>query len=117
MLQIGAICCRVYSIKDLAKINETNWAPESILKMYGYNVSQKDELSDLERQTVLDMIIANDIMNKKRCISFLEWLIRQNSKRKHMEKAISKWNSDINYLRNGKHPHIDDFVVGKFLIE
>lgn len=114
---IGAICCRVYSLSELAKSSDTNWAPESVLKMYGYNVSQKEGLSDLERQTVLDMIISNEIMSKSRCIQFIEWLVRHNSARPHMDIAIKKWNRDIDYLRNGTRPIVDDFMVGRFLTE
>ncbi len=109
--KIGTICCRKYTLSELSKIGTNDWAPESILKMYGYSVSQKDGLSDIERKTVLDMVICNDIMTKKRCIQFIEWLVRHNSSRDNMQSAINKWNKDIDYLRNGK-PVVSDIKVG-----
>ncbi|WP_022757451.1 hypothetical protein [Butyrivibrio fibrisolvens] len=110
--KIGTICCRKYTLSELSKIGTNDWAPESILKMYGYNVSQKDGLSDTERRTILDLVIENNILPKKKCISHIEWCVREHSKRPNMELAISKWNNDLDYLRNGK-PVVDNIRVGR----
>ncbi|WP_027219123.1 hypothetical protein [Butyrivibrio fibrisolvens] len=110
--KIGTICCRKYTLSELSKIGTNDWAPESILKMYGYSVSQKDGLSDMERRTVLDLVIKNNIMSKKQCIHHIEWCVRQNIRRANMELAINKWNKDIDYLKNGK-TEFNDIRVGR----
>ncbi len=110
--RLGAICCSVYSLDELSKINHPGWAQKSMLKIYGYSVSQKDDLSEKERRTILDMVVFNGILSKKRCIEYLEWFVRNASGKNNMDIAIKKWNSDIDYLRNGKRPLANDFVVG-----
>lgn len=77
-----------------------------------YYLSQKDNLSEKERRTILDMVVFNGILSKKRCIEYLEWFVRNASGKKNMDIAIKKWNGDIDYLRKGKRPLASDFVVG-----
>ncbi len=110
--EIGVICCRIVDIKELGKITHSGWAEISILRSYGYNVSKKDGLSDDERHQILDMIIANGIMTRERCIDFILWLVSRHSGRPNMTFAISKWNSDVDYLRNGVWPNPSDIIVG-----
>lgn len=109
---IGSICCSVYSLNELGKINHPGWAKKSQLKIYGYSVSQKDGLSEKERRVILDMVVFNKILSRKRCIEYLEWFVGNASGKSNMDIAIKKWNSDIDYLRNGKRPSASNFVVG-----
>ena len=108
----GTVCCRVVELKDLENLNHPGWAEKSILRLYGYSVAQKDNLSEKERRNILDFIIYNDIWDKERCIDFISWLVSNNSNRANMDLAIRKWNSDIMYLRQGHRPPAKNFIIG-----
>ena len=73
-------------------------------------------LSVKERRLILDMIISNHIWSRERCIEFIKWLIGKNCNRKNMHNAITKWNSDIDYLRGGNRYIPSDFKAGKIFV-
>ena len=90
---------------------------ESTLKIYGYSVNAKDNLTDNERQDVLSFIIENNIETENQVIQFLSWLIEQNKNRRNMENAVNKWERDINFVRNyqrvNKRVRVRDLFVRK----
>ncbi len=116
LAKIGVICCQVIELKDLKNNGYAFLATKSLPMLYGYNVSKTGGLSAKDRRLILDMIISNNIWSRDRCISFIKWLIGKNCNRKNMEKAIEKWNSDIDYLRGGNRFIPSDIQVGKMFV-
>ena len=70
---------------------------ESILYACGYNVSQKDGLSDRERHKILKEILDYEILDQKKLLQYLNGFI---SLHKGPENAIarSKWEHDIDFV-------------------
>lgn len=67
---------------------------------YGYNVSQTDGLSDKERRSILALLIDNKALSKNEIISYLDFFISQRVGRSSMELAISKWETDREFVEN-----------------
>ena len=74
-------------------------AEYSILRLYGYNVGKEDNLSDEERQNLLKILIENDYVKKPEIIKYLEMFIKMNHGRLEMADSVSKWTSDLAYVR------------------
>lgn len=101
----GMILCRVTDEKNYMKsgyINGMKLAQESLLMQYGYNVSQTEGLSATGRQKILAVIIDNKIMAKSEIISYLDFFISQRSSMNNMGIAISKWETDREFVENYK---------------
>lgn len=74
-------------------------ADESALHKLGYTVSQEKGLSAKQRQEILEFAINSKMMTKRKVISFLEYLIKTNGKKKTNEIAVSKWKEDLEYIK------------------
>lgn len=81
---------------DMGKFGDC--AEESVLKKLGYSVSQKDNLSTKQRRDILEYVVDKGICSSNRVASFLQYLIENNGKRKNMEMAVSKWESDRDFI-------------------
>lgn len=82
---------------------------ESLLKRYGYSVSQQDGLKDSERQSILSHVIelssfdeTGTIWNREKIIWFLEHQIEMHPQSCY-EKAREKWERDLNFLEDYSH--------------
>lgn len=110
----GLILCRITDEKSYLKGNYANGirlAKESILMQYGYNTSQTKGLSATGRQKILAVIIDNKIMSKSEIISYLDFFINQRSSQARMELAISKWETDREFVENYKIGQYTQFGV------
>ena len=110
----GIILCRVSDEKAYAKngyVNEMHLAQESLLMQYGYSVSQMEDLSSTRRQKILAILIDNGIMSKSEIISYLDFFIRQRSSDSRMEIAISKWETDREFVEEYRRGHYTKFGV------
>lgn len=110
----GLILCRITDEKSYLKGNYANGirlAKESILMQYGYNTSQTNGLSATGRQKILAVIIDNKIMSKSEIISYLDFFINQRSSQARMELAISKWETDREFVENYKIGQYTQFGV------
>lgn len=87
---------RNYTWKNNGDLNPMMWKEESPLKIYGYSVGQQDDLSDEQRQAVLEMIIDNGIMSQDRVLSYLDFFIRLHGN----ENSTSKWQEDRRHIAN-----------------
>ena len=99
----GLILCRITDEKSYKKsgyMNGAVLAHESILMQYGYNVSEIKGLSATKRQKILAVIIDNKVLSKSEIISYLDFFINQRSGRSNMERAISKWETDREFVEN-----------------
>lgn len=74
-------------------------AEYSILRLYGYNVGKDDDYSDEERQNLLRILIENNYVSKPEIIKYLDMFITMNSGKDNMEDSISKWKSDLEFVR------------------
>lgn len=74
-------------------------AEYSILRLYGYNVGKEDNLSDEERQNLLKILVENEYVKKPEIIKYLEMFIRMNQGRPEMVDSVSKWSTDLAYIR------------------
>lgn len=95
--------CRVTEEKNYMKngyASGMKLAQESLLMQYGYSVSQNNGLSTTSRQKILAVIIGNKIMAKSEIISYLDFFIRHRSLMGNMEIAISKWETDREFVEN-----------------
>ena len=101
----GRILCPILSLSEYREMKKqsdgigSTWAKKSILKMYGYSVSEADNLSAKTRRTILEYIIDSKVLSKQEVIDYLLFFIRyhQNSR-----KAVAKWESDIDYIAGYK---------------
>lgn len=111
----GIPLCRIISedayLKSKVSAGGMNLAPESILMQYGYSVSQKEDLSDFQRQKILSILIDNKIMTKSSIISYLDFFILQKKKNPKYEKAISRWQDDREYVSGYKIGSENTFVI------
>lgn len=110
----GMILCRVTDEKNYMKsgyINGMKLAQQSLLMQYGYNVSQTEGLTATGRQKILAVIIDNKIMAKSEIISYLDFFISQRSSMSNMEIAISKWETDREFVENYKIGQYTQFGV------
>lgn len=74
--------------------NEYGNNQKSKLAMYGYNV-RKDELTEVQRRTILDFVIKHYFMTPIDVINLLEHHVSFV----HNWYAQKKWKSDIEYIR------------------
>ena len=86
-------------------------AQQSLLMQYGYNVSQTEGLTATGRQKILAVIIDNKIMAKSEIISYLDFFISQRSSMSNMEIAISKWETDREFVENYRIGQYTQFGV------
>ena len=66
-------------------------ANESLLMQYGYNVSEMEGLSSIQRHNILSVIIDNNILSKSEIISYIDFFISQRRTMENMKTAILKW--------------------------
>lgn len=105
----GKLCCRVIGMEEILNPKESigrfsDFAPESLIHQYGYNVNKTDGLSKESRQAILTFIVENDIMGLYDIISFLEGLIRTRLGMRNMKDAIDKWRDDVTFLEHYQPP-------------
>lgn len=108
--QDGRILCQLLSIDEYLDYKRRkeygDLQPQGILKMIGYTVNARDDLSEDARHTVLQYAIDEGVLEKKRVVSYLEYFIRLNRNVENNKKAVEKWADDLDWIRrysnNGK---------------
>lgn len=78
---------------------EYDLALESPLKLSGYSVGQKEDLTVSERRYILARIIHNHIMSKSEVIRYLSYFIKMNGARLGNEIAVKKWKDDLQFVQ------------------
>ena len=101
----GVPLCKIIDEKMYQQIQNgqgLDLAPQSILMQYGYNVSQKDDLSSTQRRGILKMLMDERICTKHQIISLLNYFIhmRERCDSNMYDLAISKWEADRDYVDN-----------------
>lgn len=77
----------------------SEWNEESILKEYGYSVSQQDGLTLGERRELLGEIVDLEILPVERVVSLLDFFIRMHP-RDEYTAARYKWENDKKFIQN-----------------
>ena len=104
VIKYGIPACRVCDektyIQSYQRFRGENLAAESIIKQYGYTVNQQENLTTEQRHRILELIVDNGICSKKQIISLLDYHIRMRSNQNthKYDLAISKWESDRDYI-------------------
>ena len=74
---------------------------KSALKLYGYNVSQEEGLSNEERQELLGEIMDLNLISKDEVLQILKSAVRMHSGSKYID-AQTKWTADIKFVKDYK---------------
>lgn len=102
LLHRGTPMCRVSDEKTYLRAsssaNDMQLASESLLMQYGYNVSQVQGLTTVQRQKILSLIMDHGIMTKEEILSYLDFFISQRRNRPQYNIAISKWEQDRQFV-------------------
>lgn len=119
---LGLILCRIadnkmqYGIMDR---NFSEWNQESIIHMYGYNVSSTTNLSEEQRHTILKMLVSRKILSRFSIISHLEFLINLNKEKTGFAMAVKKWENDIDFIKTisieAQTEEVEEIKIVKFL--
>lgn len=101
-------------VKNLGKFYTNYESKFSVLHMFGYNVNSRTNLSSSERRFILDMFVEH-FWSRDRLIIHIENEVKKriNIKYKDMSSAISKWKSDIEYLKK-KHKQTNNNDINYF---
>ncbi len=98
----GTLLCRLSNEKNYRnknyRRNDMILADESVLMMYGYNVSQAEGLSELQRRKILALLIDRKVLTRSVIISYLDFFIKQRQYTDKYMIAISKWESDRKFI-------------------
>lgn len=121
----GIILCRVMDYSTYTSIytsiqHTQPWytspffklSPISPLRLCGYCVNQKEGLTDIQRHTILEIIVDNDILPRDRVMSYLVFF---QEKIHAGDIAKEKWKADYDYieqykLNSAKHVFVEGFI-------
>lgn len=71
---------------------------ESVLHKLGYNVNSQIGLTPVQRHAILRQIIVNRKLSKSEVEHHLRYLIRRNRSNRKFNRAIQKWQADLEYV-------------------
>ena len=75
---------------------------ESKLHISGYNVGATEDLSEIQRHTLLTFLIESEICKKHEINSHLSWLIKSRQGQLNMANAVEKWKKDRDFVDSYK---------------
>lgn len=90
-------------------------ADESPLRLCGYSVSQKDNLSQWERQTIIASCIESGAMEKSAVIRLLNWFVNVNGNKTGNEEAQKKWCDDLEFALAYNTSNQSKYQIGKII--
>lgn len=103
----GKLLCQLlsweeYRTKGHAIFNGEDMKAESVLKRCGYNVNATENLSSIQRQKILSLVLENGLYTETELCNFLDWLISYHgrSRTRNMSSAISKWSEDRLFVQS-----------------
>lgn len=112
--RIGVPLCRISDTKTFFSSNDYNYmhlASESVLRQFGYNVSNNNELTEKARHKILAVIIDKNILTKNEIIAYLDFFINQRKYNDKFYMAIAKWETDRNFVSNYKLGDYESYGV------
>lgn len=116
------VTCKVVDETSTYKNDSTEQTHEqendvSILKLYGYNVQTKKNISDQQRHIILSSIIEAGIMTRRQVIDLIETNMKRKSTRPDCELAVQKWQDDINFVDTYKKEELPKVVFDKIVLK
>lgn len=84
---------------DSASGNYKNLSTESVLRLSGYTVNQRDNLSAEQRHLILSNLMDREIITKPRIMNYLQFFINVSKYRDNMRIANQKWQEDLIWVR------------------
>ena len=87
------------SYKNSDRVMYSELRDKSILKLFGYSVSEKDKLGSKFRQSILCDIVDLELMTVKQVVSLLGFFIDTHTNDKYFY-ARAKWQEDLNFMTN-----------------
>lgn len=115
----GRLLCQLITVTVFNKLKNgqmeytDRWADESPLKIAGYSVDAKTNLSEWERHTILEYVIESGILTKNRVLQYLDGFVEFRKHREDMQAAVDKWCSDRKYIASYKVGSAKLVKVGK----
>ena len=109
-----------YLIQDnfnSASGNYENLSTESVLRVCGYTVNQRDNLTAKQRRLILSNLMDKEILTKSRLMRYLQFFISSSRYRDNMKIAHQKWQEDLIWVRNyriNKQRHVLIGSIQKF---
>ncbi len=104
--EYGLPLCQQFTQEEYLQIKTGErrhiYKAHSILSQMGYNVGQKDNLSNTQRRDILSLAIDKGIYSKAQLDSFLNWLISSRKQNPSMENAIDRWQDDRLFIKDYK---------------
>lgn len=91
-----------------------NLACESVLKLFGYSVSQSEDLSDYERHLILSNLMNRKIIEKTHILEYLHFFINTSVGRRNMSLAREKWEDDMDWVRDYEIDTQKKYLIQKF---
>lgn len=108
----GVVLCQIVSGEYNQQPHYSNLGfgdmkAESILHQSGYNVNKNENLTTIQRQRILQMVLDHDLYAKIGIMSFLDWLIARAKRnmRGNMSTAIEKWTEDREFVSQYQKKH------------
>lgn len=103
----GDPICTVRDLTTNKVLNNANsgfWieSSEHVLHRLGYNVKAGNGMTSMDRQQILAKIINHGVLSKNEIISHLEYCINMASGREHLNAAVSKWKTDLDFVQKFK---------------
>lgn len=104
--EYGIPLCQQFTQEEYLQIKTGErrhfYKANSILSQMGYNVGQKDNLSNTQRRDILSLAIDKGIYSKAQLDSFLNWLISSRKQNPSMGNAIDRWQDDRLFIKDYK---------------
>ena len=103
MKEKGILMCKVveqdFWIKQEKQIDYTSFKQESVLRLMGYNVNVLDNLTEIQRQKILMLIVDEGVLSVAEIRSYLQWLINRGNKTPRLKNACLKWEADSEFIK------------------
>lgn len=115
--RFGALIGNLQLVKNGEFTGGYELADESPLHIIGYNVGQKDDFSNIERQYILARVLYGKIMTKAEVVKYLSFFIRRNGAKNGNERALTKWKEDLVFVQEydiNIQPHIIISTIRKY---
>ena len=101
----GHLLCQFETFEKEINVNSRigeGWNEESILRKCGYNVNQKENLTEKQREIILTYIMESKILSPTEICSLIDSFIDLREGNSSMKLAISKWRHDRHFVSTYK---------------
>ncbi len=112
---------RVYFFEDeflhRSRSGTYNFAEESILRKCGYTVNKQIGLGQKERQSILELLVDYDVVDKQKICNYLSFLINMRIENNIYSEAVEKWRKDmlhIGYYQVDNKPKVEVRSITKY---